>query len=217
MADQLTTRQQAYEQFLKDVATHEMTVLRNDGVNRHIRFRRPNTNTCYFDLITWSGHLCYTGDMGTFVFQRLEDMFEFFRTDRKYADKASCTLGINPGYWAEKLIAISTFVGHKEKSEDKFRAAIERQLDSWGANAELREEVQDEVYSELENYGVDAAMIAAHKFRYEATSKMDRYFEFEMCEFSCDDYTFHMYWCFYALAWGILKFDEQFPPVQAAA
>ena len=89
------------EEFQKDVSQHGVTIIRDDGVNRHIRFKRPGTMCMHFDLITWPGYLCYCGDMGTYVFSRLEDMFEFFRTDRD----------INPGYWAEKLQAVDNH-GH---------------------------------------------------------------------------------------------------------
>jgi hypothetical protein len=90
------------EEFIKDVSQHKMQILRDDGLYRHIRFKRENTSCYYFDLITWPGALCYTGDMGTFVFSRIPDMFEFFRTDgEKGAD-----LRINPGYWSEKLLAV---------------------------------------------------------------------------------------------------------------
>lgn len=34
------------ERFLKDVAQHEMTVLRDDGVSRHLRFQNPARTTC---------------------------------------------------------------------------------------------------------------------------------------------------------------------------
>ncbi len=65
--------------FLKDVANHEMQIIRDDGVQRHLRFKKPGTMCYHFDLITWGGHLCYTGDMGTYVFTRVHDMFDFFR------------------------------------------------------------------------------------------------------------------------------------------
>ena len=96
MSDQCTE-----ERFLSDIANHQMTVIRDDVVGRHIRFRRPST-ICYgFDLITWPGHLCITGDLGTYVFQRLVDMFEFFRADPFYADRhPKQQLFINAGYWA---------------------------------------------------------------------------------------------------------------------
>ena len=67
------------DQFTSDIAQHQMQVIRDDGVSRHLRFKRPNTMCMHFDLLTWPGYLCYTGDMGTYVFRRLEDMFPFFR------------------------------------------------------------------------------------------------------------------------------------------
>lgn len=69
------------ERFLKDVAKHEMTVIRDDGINRHLRFKNPNDSSYWFDLITWPGTLCIDGDCGTYVFKRTPDMFQFFRTD----------------------------------------------------------------------------------------------------------------------------------------
>lgn len=102
MSEQASIRQ-AGEAFTRNTATHEMTVLRDDGLYRHLRFRHmaeqkdgsPKPSSSYwFDIITWPGYLVITGDMETFVFARTTDMFEFFRGDR-----------VNPGYWAEKLQA----------------------------------------------------------------------------------------------------------------
>lgn len=45
-------------QFLHDVRNHQMTILRDEGVNRHIRFMKPGSSDMQFDLITWSGYLC---------------------------------------------------------------------------------------------------------------------------------------------------------------
>lgn len=53
--------------FLHDVREHRLIVLNDDKLNRHIRFSRPGTRCMQFDLITWPGYLCYTGDMGTYV------------------------------------------------------------------------------------------------------------------------------------------------------
>ena len=66
--------------FLNDVKDHQMTIVRDDNIGRHLRFSKPGTSCMSFDLITWPGYLCCTGDMGTYVFKRLPDMFEFFRT-----------------------------------------------------------------------------------------------------------------------------------------
>ncbi len=45
------------EGFLKDVSCHQMTVLRDEGVFRHVRFSRPDSSSYRFDLITWPRHL----------------------------------------------------------------------------------------------------------------------------------------------------------------
>lgn len=91
-----TAQAQAESRFPGDIATHQMTVKRNDGIYRHLRFGQPGTGTMAFSLTTWPGYLAYTGDMGDYMFCRLDDMFQFFRTDRQP----------NYGYWAEKVVAM---------------------------------------------------------------------------------------------------------------
>lgn len=65
-----TAREDAEARFPSDIATHRMTVIKDDGVYRHLRFRRPDTNCYSFDILTWPGYLAYVGDMGDYVFQR---------------------------------------------------------------------------------------------------------------------------------------------------
>jgi hypothetical protein len=69
------------EVFLKDVEKHEMKVLLDNGLYRHLRFAATGQYSWnqWFEIITWPGKLAYSGDMGTYVFERIEDMFEFFR------------------------------------------------------------------------------------------------------------------------------------------
>lgn len=75
-------------------AEHEMAVLHDDGLYRHLRFSRPETGVYSFDIVTWPGYLSLTGDLTSgLTFCRIEDMLEFFAGDR-----------INPGYWSEKLV-----------------------------------------------------------------------------------------------------------------
>ena len=114
------------ERFPKDVAEHHMTVLRDDGLYRHVRFLRvaanpetgkPEKSSFYwFDLITWPGCLAVNGDCGSYLFSRTDDMFEFFRGGR-----------INPGYWAEKVRAGGRV---KEYSEDRFRELVADYINS---------------------------------------------------------------------------------------
>jgi hypothetical protein len=76
---------------------HEMTILHDDGLYRHLRFKSPDRSTYWFDLITWPGCLTVRGDFGNgYTFACATDMFGFFRGN-------SHNGSINPDYWAGKL------------------------------------------------------------------------------------------------------------------
>lgn len=212
----------AEQQFLKDVAEHQMVVMRDDGVNRHIRFKRPGTSCMYFDLITWPGCLCYTGDMGTYVFQRLEDMFEFFRTDRTYRNEPN-KLCINLGYWTEKLISVDGNRSGgkvKEFDEDKFRRVINEYRVQWIRDAkesdsldkegrrELWEAVDDEVLRELDDGG-GRAQHAAYDFRHHPSGNRRYGWSFDdLFEHDFTEYTHSIVWCCHAIAWGVGLYDK---------
>lgn len=208
------------ETFLRDVKKHQIRILRDDGLYRHIRFKRTDTNAYYFDLITWPGALCYTGDMGTFVFSRLADMFEFFRTDRDHIGE----LRINPGYWSEKLLAVDGGRRSGSATEfdpQKFERVIKECLAGWlrhgGLNREERSElralVQDDILDmidEDERGNYDRAYsfcedIGGREFRFE-----------DLWDYSFTKYTNTFLWCCYALSWGIQKYDEHKAPPQPA-
>lgn len=102
-----------YKQLLGYVEHHEMEILHEDGLYRHLRFKSPGTGIGYFDLITWPGSLTITGDIGEgFVFTREADMFPWFNT--------RAPGHINPGYWSEKLPRGARDV--QDFSGDKFAA-----------------------------------------------------------------------------------------------
>lgn len=203
--------------FLKDVSSHELTILREDGLYRHLQFKRPGTRCMQFDLITWPGHLCYTGDMGTYVFQRIEDMLEFFRRD------CDDELPINPGYWSEKVLAVdggrqagSVF----EYDHDRFLAVVNEYLSDWlkgldeEASAELREAVQEEVLSLCEDGDEHGNFRRAYEFsanvggcEYEFTDLFERTFR---------RFTHHYLWCCRALVWGVDQYDKLKARTEAA-
>lgn len=215
------------DQFLRDVGEHCMTVLRDDGIERHLRFRKPGTGCYGFDLLTFPGHLLITGDCGSYLFRRLEDMFEFFRTDRKPADE----LHINPQYWSEKLLATdcsgSRGGAAKEFSKEKFEASIKRWFDE-----HFEEEIREDVNPDEETSSHNSASIALRKARRDETwseivssvlrcsdnehEALGAAMDFEHLGFRFQDfyevdnrdYTFHFIWCAYAIAWGIKRYDE---------
>ena len=203
MSDQCTE-----QRFLEDIAKHKMSIIRDDGVNRHVRFKREGSSTYLFDLITWPGYLCYCGDMGTYVFRRIEDMFEFFRTDRGDFNFNKNGLSINPGYWGEKLESVSRFgEGFKAYSQDKFKSIINERVESYildeeksTESADSLKEAVDDVLSCCE-FEHDARQ-AANDFEHEGFSFHD-FWESDLTE-----YTYHFIWCCYALAWAVKQYDE---------
>lgn len=194
--------------FLRDVATHELTIIRNDGLYRHLRFSRPGSSCMYFDLITWPGHLCYTGDMGTYVFSRVSDMLEFFRRD--CADQ----LPINPGYWSEKVQAAD---GGRhpgcvfEYDHDRYLAVVNEHLSDWleglddEAAAELREAVQDDVLQLADSHDEHGNYNRAYEFS--ATVNGCKYQFTDLFERNFRRFTPRFLWCCRALVWGIEKYD----------
>lgn len=205
------------ERFLKDVSEHKMVVVRDDGVHRHIRFQKPGAYCMHFDLITWPGYLCYTGDMGTYVFCRLDDMFQFFRTDREHQHlRNGETLYVNHGYWAEKVVAQDKCDGVTEFDEDKFNRVIIEMLVDWirehrnQTTKDERRDLWDSVMSDVIGADNDSGgfrkTCAAYDFHHEI--RRGRGFEFhDLFERSFDRYAYRFVWCCYALAWGISQYD----------
>lgn len=192
------------DDFLRDIALHQMQVIRDDGVNRHLRFKRPGTMCMHFDLITWPGYLCYTGDMGTYVFRRLPDMFEFFRHGGTYP-----LYSIDRRYWAEKVEAQDKGDGLMEFSAEKFRERVKEQFDDYAegmteaARADLWRAVQSYVINTLDDdrSGRDAYR-AAMDFEH------DKHRPFgDLWEADCRVFTHRFTWCCHALRWAIAAYD----------
>lgn len=198
MTDQCTEAQ-----FLSDVATHQMTIVQDDGVYRHLQFRRPERSGYWFNIITWPGALCINGDCGTYVFTRLNDMFEFFRNDRP--DRKD--LYINKGYWGEKLISVCPQGEYKEFSEDLFDKYILEQArehcEDWPRckKKEFMAAVNDEVLGAGCD-GSDNAYRTAMDFEFEGSNPFRDFWEV-----SCSEYTWHYVWCCYAIAWAVKQYD----------
>ncbi|KZX78263.1 hypothetical protein A3715_10370 [Oleiphilus sp. HI0009] len=197
------------EMFLKDVPNHTMTIIKDDGVNRHIKFSKNGSSVYRFDLITWAGKLCIDGDCGTYVFSRIYDMFEFFRMDENdFNHSKERTLNINPMYWGEKLNSISKDGGYKEYSENLMKSVMLDYVKSYwefeneDQEQEVRQQLEDEVFSCFENNeGHDYALADDFKSEYGH--------EFiDLWDYSFKEYTFHYLWCLYAIVYGIQMYDQ---------
>lgn len=81
-----------------------MNVVVDNELNRHIEFKyNHNGWNENWNVTTWKGHICLSGVFGTFVFARLDDMFEFHRVDWHHTEK------LNYDYWYEKCQSVSKY------------------------------------------------------------------------------------------------------------
>lgn len=176
--------------FKENMADHQMTVENDNGVHRSLYFGKPGSGHCHFRVNTWPGHLCISGDMGTYVFSRVEDMFEFFRGD-----------GVNLQYWAEKVQAESIFGrGVMEYKPD----TLKMHLQDWLGEREDAAEILDAVSPYLSS-------------DYSADEAIRRIYECDgMSDFVCDlsdrcykDYTTYYRWCCEAIIWAIGMYDTE--------
>ena len=201
------------DQFTADIAQHEMQVIRDDGVSRHLRFKRPNTMCMHFDLLTWPGYLCYTGDMGTYVFRRLQDMFQFFRRGETRGQYR-----IDLRYWAEKLEASDRGDGVREWTREKFCAEVRdffeqhaSDEEDWPAErkAALWKEIDEQVCAAAED-SEHHAWVALWEFKHDG-------FRFNDWERDCKVWAHRFLWCCHALEWAIDTYDRAKQPAQEAA
>jgi hypothetical protein len=191
------------EKFLNDVKNHTMKVLLDESGYRHLEFSDGTFNQ-RFEIITSPNLLTYTGDMGTYVFQRTHDMFNFFRSQ-------SDSLIINSGYWAEKCIAEDSQIKMKEWDVDAFREQVKEFV--WNhCESELGDqehfELTEELIEEHELWGLMRAedewdCIAAYR-DYSGYIDLSDFFD----GFSGMRKTYHYIWALYAIVWAIKQYDD---------
>lgn len=185
------------ESFLKDVSNHAMTVIADADTTRVLRFMNPKSTDYMFDIVTWGSTLCISGDCGTFVFNRLNDMFTFFRGRNQ-----------NLGYWAEKLVATDKTDSHERYSEDRFKAKAlewaEEYADSHGMAEDERSffmyKIDDDILYDLGDESLDRGKVRDFVWN------GDNIFQ-DFWEVDCKEYTQRFVWNCYAIVWAIEQYD----------
>lgn len=190
------------EQFLKDVAEHNMTIVLDKDIHRHMVFQKPRTLNCMFGLVTWPGHLYIYGDMGDYSFSRIADMFQFFRAEKHHDPKKDGTLYINLPYWSEKLQAVDKNSKVKEYSYDILKQVIQERIDE----AETTKAQRDAVEHLVASLDGEPMVIVQERVRDFETFEFPDFWEHDLTEF-----TYHFIWCCYAIAWGIQQYDAVQP------
>ena len=183
------------EKFHEDAATHQLAIVLDTDTHKHLQFRHPGTSCYWFDLLAWPGTLVIRGDMGTFVLSRERDMFAWIEASRG---------AINPGYWAEKLVA----------GRDNLREA-------YPDPGALREWVSDVARDAYDYYDAERQSEMCHAVD-EAFNVIEwgdteglRDIEAGGCrpfeDFDPADhlnFSWQWIWCCHAIVWGIAQYRE---------
>lgn len=170
-----------------------MQVLREDGIYRHFRFSKPNDSVHWFELVTWPGVLTINGDMGTYSFSRVDDMFAWFRSDV-----------IDAGYRAGKCLAVDRHSPLREWCRVESRKQLAACVESWPTEA--RNEAFDLLNPESFD-GEHEFRAAIEYFEVDHNGETFRIDDFWECDLTRDSY--HFVWCLRAIAWGIQQFDAR--------
>ncbi len=195
------------EKFLGDVKDHQIYILKDDGVYRHLVFMNANGSSCQkFELVTFPGCLVYTGNMGCYTFRRELDMFHLFNKKK-----------INPSYWGEKCTSEDSYSGMVEYSKEVFGNEVEKWIKDW-AHDQRAEGVEEEVISsELERIE-DEILAEGPTNEYEARDLIYAYTPTEnfpgTCPINFDDFweiklteaTHRYLWACHAIRWGVEQY-----------
>lgn len=206
------------QRFLENTASHKMQVEQDCGVYRSLLFKDPTHSYYYFRINTWPGHLCISGDMGTYVFERTEDMFSFFRMDSTdFNFSKDKILNINPGYWAEKIQSEDRHSKVCKFDPECFEREVTDALNCYCEDNDASKEDKDaclealqQIFDPTEEYEARENVRDANWPDYDNEFQKDfaNYLATDFWETDLTDYTFHYKWCLYAIVWGIKQYDE---------
>ncbi len=197
-----TVEARVADAFPQAIAKHTMTVLLDQHVHRHLVCSEPGTWVHGFTITTWPGELCISGDMGTFVFRRLPDMFAFFRNDAGR---------VNIDYWHEKVLASDRAVGTQKYSAEEFVERVTKDLEEWLVEHEIDEETKQaarldfkwDVLSRADD-GEAEARQAARDFQISGEQVFVDFWEVSLSE-----YSYQFAWCCHAIVWAIQQWDAR--------
>jgi hypothetical protein len=206
----------AGEYLLGHIADHQMIVHVDLGTHRHLSFAKPGTSIWSFQLITWPGYLAICGDLQTYVFRRLPDMFGFFGSNVGH---------INAHYWAEKLTGSAD---PRVFSAQRYREAIRQYYNDYLRDpaaadpdgklwAQIEREVLADEYGEI----TDAtrayqALGAFHSGDFGEHKAGDFTFA-DVFDFDFTEFDWHYLIACHAIVWGIAKYRAALIPTPAPA
>lgn len=200
----------ALSRFTEETRDHVMTVLRDDGLYRHLKFSAPGTNMYRFDLVTWPGYLAVIGDIEDHLFMRIEDMFKFFVHEQHEPRR------INPHYWSEKLQGRDGRRSVQVFAEAIYRERVQEWLDEQAEEDDPEANFPDRLEVGLRHYALgvaveDQLLYEPPRDEREAIERLrefdhDGHTIYEPYEWSMTEYNAHFLWICWAIVWGIEQY-----------
>lgn len=200
------SKQDIAVRFARETAEHQMLILHDDGLYRHIKFRSPKHGWAYwFELITTPGTLTFRGDGESYVFYRDTDMFEFFHGSAWNGRP-------NLGYWMEKITSSQDTIRRHDQDllAAEVCATVAEYYEGKPLPAGLRDAIQEEILDALvgdDTY--DRQLVDDFTFyvndddRY-AVPRVAPDFEFhDVWELQSTDYAWWYEWACQAIVWGV--------------
>jgi len=194
----------AAERFTRETEHHKLEVLHDDGLYRHLKFKQPGNSAYWFDLITVPGALIFQGDGDSYVFRRIQDMFEFFRGP----------VGrINPVYWSEKLTdgRARVKVYQQELFEQLVKELFVESVKSGDWPRGLGMAVREEILDNWEIGDENGAHRALANFEFNGFHFADTY------ELDFRDFDWWFLWACHAIVFGIAQYDAARVPAEAVS
>jgi hypothetical protein len=192
----MTSTDDIARRFAKNTAEHQMTVLHDDGLYRHLAFRNTEHGWLYwFDLITVPGALIFQGDGESFTFRRTTDMFEFFRGSAWQGRP-------NLHYWAEKVTSEQSAL--KRYDEDLFVRTMREHYVELIRDGDVPPGTSKALLAHAEDYDLsfeENARAMIDEFEHEGFHFSDTW------EWDFRDYHWWFVWACQAIVWGIAQYD----------
>lgn len=190
----------------KETADHELEIIVDSGVNRILEFRNKNGSSNQFFIVMQArGRICFTGDMGEFVFTNHDaDMLAWFHGNmslsyiaekcrtggtRKFdEDSAKESIKMMVDDFCRDYIYDYSESGCDDDDDDNFEDAL----------ANWQQSLYDEVLDDLDFESEDAFYRTAYNLSVRVDDSMK--FEIDACDgIGCMEYTGHFKWCVAAM------------------
>lgn len=181
-----------------ELSKHEIVLKHCDGLYRHWRVAQPGTSNRMFNIVTWPGSLCFTGDMGDYLFQRVPDMVEFMQRS-----------AMSFSYAEEKCVAHDGRL--KEFSEEVFNEIIADRLKQAVEQADHDDDpdIVQHVESKIEEIRDEYECYSAEHDAIKAMFESGLWDGGDLP--SCKSYTYHFLWCLHAIKWFCDRVQEPVP------